>query len=97
MRGSKKYGSVCQRGNCGTLEKTHRFSYSYDHSAQHEQQISLTMPVRLPTYSRGALHPVFEQNLPEGFVQVPLFYISVKSEGGFFKYFKNRGFSIQFT
>jgi len=27
------------------------------------------MPVRLPSYSRGALHPIFEQNIPEGFVR----------------------------
>ncbi len=56
-------------GECGTLEKTHRFSFAYDHSAQHDKQVSLTMPVRLPTYSRGAIHPIFEQNLPEGFVR----------------------------
>ena len=56
-------------GDCGTLEKTHRFSYAYDHSALPEHQVSLTMPVRLPSYSRGAIHPIFEQNLPEGFVR----------------------------
>jgi len=27
------------------------------------------MPVRLPSYSHGAIHPVFEQNLAEGFVR----------------------------
>jgi serine/threonine-protein kinase HipA len=56
-------------GNCGTLEKTHRFSFAYDHAALPGRQVSLTMPVRLPAYSRGALHPIFEQNLPEGFVR----------------------------
>ncbi len=56
-------------GDCGTLEKTHRFSFAYDHSALHEHQVSLTMPVRLPSYSRGAIHPIFEQNLPEGFIR----------------------------
>jgi len=57
------------KGDCGTLEKSHRFSFAYDHSALPTQQISLTMPVRLPSYSRGAIHPIFEQNLPEGFVR----------------------------
>jgi len=56
-------------GNSGTLEKTHRFSFAYDHTAQSDCQLSLTMPVRLPSYSRGAIHPIFEQNLPEGFVR----------------------------
>lgn len=56
-------------GDSGTLEKTHRFSFAYDHSARHGCQVSLTMPVRLPSYSRGAIHPIFEQNLPEGFVR----------------------------
>ena len=57
------------KGDCGTLEKTHRFSFAYEHSARRSQQVSLTMPVRLPSYSRGAIHPIFEQNLPEGFVR----------------------------
>jgi serine/threonine-protein kinase HipA len=56
-------------GDSGTLEKSHRFSFAYDHLAQQEHQVSLTMPVRLPSYSRGAIHPIFEQNLPEGFVR----------------------------
>jgi serine/threonine-protein kinase HipA len=56
-------------GDCGTLEKTQRFSFAYEHSALREQQVSLTMPVRLPSYSRGAIHPIFEQNLPEGYVR----------------------------
>ena len=56
-------------GDSGTLEKTHRFSFAYDHSTSRSCQVSLTMPVRLPSYSRGAIHPIFEQNLPEGFVR----------------------------
>jgi len=56
-------------GNSGTLEKTHRFSFAYDHTSQSDCQLSLTIPVRLPSYSRGSVHPIFEQNLPEGFVR----------------------------
>ncbi len=56
-------------GDSGTLEKSHRFTFAYDHSKRQEHQISITMPVRLPSYSRGAIHPIFEQNLPEGFVR----------------------------
>jgi serine/threonine-protein kinase HipA len=57
------------QGASGTLEKSHRFSFAYDHSAPPNRQISLSMPVRLPSYGRGAIHPIFEQNLPEGFVR----------------------------
>lgn len=57
------------QGDCGTLEKSHRFSFAYDHSVPSDRQISLSMPVRLPSYSRGAIHPIFEQNIPEGFVR----------------------------
>jgi len=56
-------------GKCGILEKVQRFSYAYDHSARPECQVSLTMPIRLPSYNLGAMHPIFEQNLPEGFVR----------------------------
>lgn len=56
-------------GNCGTLEKTHRFTFAYTHSAQSDHQISLSMPVRLPTYSQGVILPIFEQNLAEGYIR----------------------------
>lgn len=56
-------------GESGILEKTHRFTFSYEHRALTNKQISLSMPVRLPSYSRGAIHPIFEQNIPEGFVR----------------------------
>ncbi len=58
-----------QVSESGTLEKSHRFSFAYDHSVPQDRQISISMPVRLPTYSRGAIHPIFEQNMPEGFVR----------------------------
>jgi serine/threonine-protein kinase HipA len=57
------------QGESGTLEKSHRFSFAYDHSVTPDRQVSLSMPVRLPSYSRGAIHPIFEQNIPEGYVR----------------------------
>ncbi len=57
------------QGKSGTLEKSHRFSFAYDHSVPPDRQVSLSMPVRLSSYSRGAIHPIFEQNIPEGFVR----------------------------
>jgi len=56
-------------GNSGILEKSHRFTFAYGHHASTNKQISLSMPVRLSSYSRGAVHPIFEQNIPEGFVR----------------------------
>lgn len=56
-------------GDSGILEKSHRFTFAYGHHGQANRQISLSMPVRLPSYSRGAVHPIFEQNIPEGFVR----------------------------
>ena len=57
-------------GESGILAKTHRFTFAYEHLASPNKQISLSMPVRLPSYSRGgAIHPIFEQNIPEGFVR----------------------------
>lgn len=48
------------------------------HSFQYTQQdipISLTMKCRDDAYNHGAIHPIFSQNLPEGFVRR---YISEK-------------------
>jgi len=56
-------------GQSGVLEKSHRFTFAYGHQAPANRQLSLSMPVRLPGYSRGAIHPIFEQNIPEGFVR----------------------------
>ena len=56
-------------GDSGLLEKSHRFTFAYGHHVQANTQISLSMPVRLSSYSRGAVHPIFEQNIPEGFVR----------------------------
>jgi len=56
-------------GTSGILEKSHRFTFAYAHSVPPGRQISISMPVRLSSYSRGAVHPIFEQNLPEGYVR----------------------------
>jgi serine/threonine-protein kinase HipA len=58
-----------EEGESGSLEKSHRFTFAYEHRASTNKQIALSMPVRLPSYSRGAIPPIFEQNIPEGFVR----------------------------
>jgi serine/threonine-protein kinase HipA len=58
------------RGYAGLL--THDTQYRFDTSLDGEP-VSLTMPVRTRPYTRGALHPVFEMNLPEGYVRHYIF------------------------
>ncbi len=47
------------------------YVFSYRPDADQEQSVSLTMPVRLQSYvsSVGFLHPIFDMNLPEGFLR----------------------------
>ena len=53
-------------GPSGTLrhDSTYRFTYS-----DSGEQVALAMPVRADSYNHGALHPIFEMNLPEGFIR----------------------------
>jgi serine/threonine-protein kinase HipA len=47
-------------------EGRQRYVFTYDPSAPDSAQVSLTMPVRLESWSSPELHPVFQMNLPEG-------------------------------
>lgn len=46
-------------------------SFSYDHLARAEQAVSVTMPVRVESWLSPphSLHPIFDMNLPEGFLK----------------------------
>ena len=44
------------------------FIYRYDTGALPDRAISLTMPVRSEEFRRRDLHPIFQMNLPEGYV-----------------------------
>lgn len=59
----------------GTLTQPAHYEFLYEPGATHP--CSLTMPVRQAPYNYGALHPVFAQNLPEGYVRR---YISQRLE-----------------
>lgn len=50
--------------------KTH-YVFAYFPEVKQEQSVSLTMPVRLQSYASapGWLHPIFDMNLPEGFLR----------------------------
>ena len=56
-------------GLSGQLFKNAHFIYNYDPKAKARDQASITMEVRNESYTRGALFPIFEMNLPEGYVR----------------------------
>ena len=57
------------RGFSGQLFKNAHFAFNYGSEATVENQVSITMALRNESYTRGALFPVFEMNLPEGYVR----------------------------
>ncbi len=54
-------------GQSGVLS-FERGSYAFAYGEQSEE-VSLTMPWRVASYNSGALHPVFQMNIPEGYVR----------------------------
>ena len=69
---SVQYSQNEQVEELGVL--THGSHYSFQYTQQ-KFPVSLTMKVRNDAYTHGTAHPVFSQNLPEGFVRR---YISEK-------------------
>ena len=57
----------------GSGELTQPGHFSYQYTSQNP--VSLTMKYQQAPYNHGALHPIFSQNLPEGYVRR---YISEK-------------------
>ena len=56
----------------GVLNRAAQCTFTY---TTENRDVSLTMPYRPEPYSHGALHPIFTQNLPEGYLRR---YISEK-------------------
>jgi serine/threonine-protein kinase HipA len=52
----------------GVLAREQAYVFGYAPGATRREAVSLTMPVRLQTYERATLHPIFEMNLPEGYL-----------------------------
>lgn len=57
------------KGVSGRLYKEANFTFNYRPDAEDQDQVSITMDIRKESYTRGALFPVFEMNLPEGYVR----------------------------
>lgn len=56
------------QGDAGELtQEQGQFLFAYG-PASADAAVSLTMPVRKAQYARAALHPIFQMNLPEGFL-----------------------------
>ena len=56
-------------GVSGRLSKNANFVFNYHSEAAEANQVSVTMRIRPESYTRGALFPIFEMNLPEGYVR----------------------------
>ena len=57
------------QGEAGELaQEQGQFLFGYGGPAHAASAISLTMPVRKAHYVHAALHPIFQMNLPEGFL-----------------------------
>jgi len=63
---SVQYNQNGQALDLGIL--THGSHYSFQYTQQ-EFPVSLTMKLRDDAYNHGAIHPIFSQNLPEGFIR----------------------------
>jgi len=59
--------AVWTAGNkSGILEQDEEYVFNYLADTSDRYSVSLTMPVRLKSWTHKALHPVFQMNLPEG-------------------------------
>ncbi len=60
-----------QTGALGREGRKQYYVFTYNPDVGQKQSVSLTMPVRLQSYASpaGSLHPIFDMNLPEGFLR----------------------------
>lgn len=57
------------QGDSGLLARTGEgYLFGYHDDASRSAEVSLLMPHRLEQYISGELHPIFQMNLPEGYV-----------------------------
>src|SRR5262249_44015083 len=56
------------QGGSGTLRHAGEYLFTYSADASSRAEISLTMPLRAAQYVSADLHPIFQMNLPEGYV-----------------------------
>lgn len=67
----RRAAAVVQEQTVGDLVVSHRpkqADFLYHEDVEAESAVSVTMPVHRHAYSFPGLHPVFQQNLPEGYL-----------------------------
>ncbi len=57
----------------GSLARRAQFEFTYRDQTNEDLAVSTVMPVRVDAYRSGALHPIFEMNLPEGYLRQRIF------------------------
>ncbi|CAN5133156.1 type II toxin-antitoxin system HipA family toxin [soil metagenome] len=72
---------ITPQGAAGVLAQGDRYVFACDPKAAAAAAVSLTMPVRLSAYERTELHPVFQMNLPEGYLLERLRHLLAKTTG----------------
>lgn len=52
----------------GRIERSDQYAFIYEEHADAAQAVSVTMPTAHAAYPWPVLHPIFAQNLPEGYL-----------------------------
>ena len=74
---SENVGLLAKRAQADEFSEKHSFTYLADS----KQALSLLMPVRIETYDYSGLHPIFQMNLPEGYLREYLERATAKAFG----------------
>jgi serine/threonine-protein kinase HipA len=74
---SKNVGLLARTAQVNEFSEKHSFTYLADA----DQALSLLMPVRRETYDYPGLHPIFQMNLPEGYLREYLERATAKAFG----------------
>lgn len=74
---SKNVGLLAKTAQLDDFSEKHSFTYL----AEAKQALSLLMPVRRETYDYPGLHPIFQMNLPEGYLREYLERATAKAFG----------------
>ena len=56
------------QGLAGRLQRDGSYIFTFDHQASPSTAPALSMPLRVKPYEHPTLHPIFQMNLPEGYV-----------------------------
>ncbi len=72
---------LTQQGTAGRLTRDGSYLFSFDPQANANSAPALSMPLRPRAYEHPVLHPIFQMNLPEGYVLEQLRLRLAKTSG----------------